>query len=448
LKKILILPVFAIFIICLFFAQSASALSVVATIGVGSTPRFAAYDSGKGEIFVTQDDGTVSVIRDSDNTVVATTPVGSQPLGVAYDSGKGEIFVANEGAGFVSVISDSTNAVFTTIPVGSFPSTVAYDSGKGRIFVANNNGADVSVISDATNTVIATIPVGVIPSGIAYDSEKRETFVASAVADTVSVISDATNAVVATIPVGISPAGIAYDSGKGELFVAITSAGQPSVAVISDTEPARDVTASNLRIADSFGNIITGAVHTGQQIQVVLDLKNNQNTDQPIAYLVQIQNEDKITVNLSWITGTLTAGQSSTLGQSWTPSYSGSYSAQVFVLQSIDNPVLLSHPMMEKVLVKGGKHHDYDSSAVIVSGTVNPPFHKGVATLLIFDPNNNLINVARADVASDGTFSKTIKAGGPLFTVAGTYTVKVEFRGALQNNLSFSCSSVSPISCS
>ena len=49
----------------------------------------------------------------------------------------------------------------------------------------------------------------------------------------------------------------------------------------------------------------------------------------------------------------------------------------------------------------------------------------------------NFVQIAQANVASDGNFSKTIQAGGPLFKVKGTYTVKVEYGGALQNNLSF-----------
>ena len=61
---------------------------------------------------------TVSVISDSNNSVVATVNVGDGPSGVAYDSAKGEVFVTNYGDNTVSVIDDSTNAVVATI-VGS-----------------------------------------------------------------------------------------------------------------------------------------------------------------------------------------------------------------------------------------------------------------------------------------------------------------------------------------
>jgi YVTN family beta-propeller protein len=203
-------------------------------------PRGIAYDSGKGEIFVADEVGTfsvlsgglffiekgigmVSVISDSNNTVIATIPVGYSPSAVAYDSGKGEIFVTTE-ANYptftgVSVISDSNNTVVATIPVGNSPDGVAYDSGKGEIFVTNSGDNTTSVISDSNNAVVATLAVGAYPQGIAYDSGKGEIFVANYVSNTVSVISDSNNTVIATVT-GVSyPYGVAYDSAKSEMLV-------------------------------------------------------------------------------------------------------------------------------------------------------------------------------------------------------------------------------------
>ena len=78
------------------------------------------------------------------------------------------------------------------------------------------------------------------------------------------------------------------------------------------------------------------------QIQITADLTNNQKKEQPFAYLVQIQNEGGVTISLSWITGSLSPGQSMTPSQSWTPTEIGRYSAQIFVWESIDNPDALS----------------------------------------------------------------------------------------------------------
>jgi YVTN family beta-propeller protein len=209
--------------------------SVVATIGVGSSPNTGiGYDSGKGEVFVANDgSNNVSVISDSNNSVVATIGVGSSPLGVAYDSGKGEVFVANAGSNNVSVISDSNNSVVATIGVGSGPTGVAYDSGKGEVFVANYGSNNVSVISDSNNSVVATIGVGTNPYGIGCDFGMGEIFVTNYGSGDVSVISDSSNSLVTTITVGSKPLGVAYDSGKGEVFVA--DQGPNDVSVISDS---------------------------------------------------------------------------------------------------------------------------------------------------------------------------------------------------------------------
>jgi len=81
---------------------SDSSNNVVATIPfVGYIPPYglgAAYDSGMGEIFVAINGGgtcAVRVISEGTNIVFATIPVGSIPYGVEYDSGKGEVLVSN-----------------------------------------------------------------------------------------------------------------------------------------------------------------------------------------------------------------------------------------------------------------------------------------------------------------------------------------------------------------
>ena len=53
--------------------------------------------------------------------VTATIPVGKAPANLAYNSAKGEIFVSNGQDNTVSVISDTTNTVIATIPVGCYP---------------------------------------------------------------------------------------------------------------------------------------------------------------------------------------------------------------------------------------------------------------------------------------------------------------------------------------
>jgi hypothetical protein len=122
---------------------------------------------------------------------------------------------------------------------------------------------------------------------------------------------------------------------------------------LSNTNPnSTNSSTSNPRIVDSFGNAITGAVKVGQQIQVTADLANGQDRDQPFVCVVQIQDSNGVMVLLSWITGTLTAGQSLNPAQSWTPSTAGTYTAQIFVWQSIVNPNALSPPLSTTITVQ------------------------------------------------------------------------------------------------
>ena len=105
--------------------------------------------------------------------------------------------------------------------------------------------------------------------------------------------------------------------------------------------PLERAPASNPAIVDAFGNSLA-SVSVDQQVQITADLTSGQDRDQDFAYLVQIQNEDGVTIALSWITGTLGAGATFSPSQSWTPSETGSYTATIFVWESVSNPTALS----------------------------------------------------------------------------------------------------------
>jgi len=105
--------------------------------------------------------------------------------------------------------------------------------------------------------------------------------------------------------------------------------------------PLERAPAANARVVDAFGASVA-EVTVDQQVQIAADVSNGQSKDQAFAYLVQVQDENGVTVSLAWITGSLTAGQSMSPALSWTPSASGSYTATVFVWESVDNPTALS----------------------------------------------------------------------------------------------------------
>lgn len=107
------------------------------------------------------------------------------------------------------------------------------------------------------------------------------------------------------------------------------------------------------QIAKSGATLENGVWHTtvGKQVQITTDVANGQDRAQPFAYIVQIQNQDGVVCSLSWITGTLDAGQSLNPSQSWTPVAPGTYTAQIFVWASVGNPDALSPPITMTMLV-------------------------------------------------------------------------------------------------
>ncbi len=125
-----------------------------------------------------------------------------------------------------------------------------------------------------------------------------------------------------------------YTSSDDLLFAATTTVG-------TAFPPLERAPASSARVVDASGNSVA-EVSVDQQVQIAADVTNGQGKDQAFAYLVQVQDASGVTVSLSWLTGSLTAGQSMTAAQSWTPTSSGSYTATVFVWESVSNPTALS----------------------------------------------------------------------------------------------------------
>jgi len=125
-----------------------------------------------------------------------------------------------------------------------------------------------------------------------------------------------------------------YTSSDNLLFAATTTVG-------TAFPPLERAPAANARVVDASGNSVA-EVSSGQQVQIAADVTNGQSKDQAFAYLVQVQDASGVTVSLSWLSGSLTSGQSMTAAQSWTPTSSGSYTATVFVWESVSNPTALS----------------------------------------------------------------------------------------------------------
>lgn len=88
-----------------------------------------------------------------------------------------------------------------------------------------------------------------------------------------------------------------------------------------------------------------------KQVMVVADLSNGQDRSQNFAYIVQIRDENELVISLSWLTGNLTPRQTFSPALSWTPAVSGTYTIEIFVWDSINNPDALSAPLLLSINV-------------------------------------------------------------------------------------------------
>ena len=80
----------------------------------------------------------------------------------------------------------------------------------------------------------------------------------------------------------------------------------------------------------------------GSEIQIETEITNQQDDQQPFAYIVQIKDEIGATISISMITGAVGQGQTITQTISWTPSESGVYVAEVYLWSDLNQPIVLS----------------------------------------------------------------------------------------------------------
>ena len=113
-------------------------------------------------------------------------------------------------------------------------------------------------------------------------------------------------------------------------------------SVLSSNSPSADkVTLENVILTDSSGRIIQEP-KSGQQLQIVAEIKNKQDYEQPFVYLIQVKDSSGIVVALSWSKGSIAINQKLGVSQSWSPNESDTYTIETFVWRSIDNPLPLA----------------------------------------------------------------------------------------------------------
>lgn len=107
----------------------------------------------------------------------------------------------------------------------------------------------------------------------------------------------------------------------------------------------------NPRLLNSFGEVVSQNVNTNQQVQISADVLNQQATKQAFVYIVQIVDNNGVEYKIAWFSAALNPQQSLAPAISWNPTTPGSYTAQIYVWDSIRDANALAKPIELKILV-------------------------------------------------------------------------------------------------
>ncbi len=107
----------------------------------------------------------------------------------------------------------------------------------------------------------------------------------------------------------------------------------------------------NPRLLNSFGEALSQNVNANQQVQISADIVNKQESPQAFVYIVQIIDGAGVTYKLTWISASLNPQQSLSPAISWNPTTPGTYTAQIYVWDSIKDANALAQKTELKILV-------------------------------------------------------------------------------------------------
>lgn len=222
-------------------------------------------------VYVSNIEGSVSVINSTTNTITSTIPVGGTGIAISPD-GK-SAWVGGYYSGTVSVIDTATNVVTDTIPVGQAPWDTAFTPDGKTAYVTDEALNVVWVIDTASKAVVGSpIPLGtseateisVTPTGtFIYVVSICGNGPCFASTGTVSIIDTSTNMLVKTIPVGYFPNGIAMTPNGAFAYVAnqcedLSCASGGSVSVINTESQAITQTIPTGQFDSQFITIAPG----------------------------------------------------------------------------------------------------------------------------------------------------------------------------------------------
>jgi hypothetical protein len=137
---------------------------------------------------------------------------------------------------------------------------------------------------------------------------------------------------------------------RATLFVIILLVLLPIQGIFA-LEGTQRVELKNARLVNSFGEAVSQNINTNQQIQVSADVTNRQDTPQTFVYIVQIVNHNKVSQKITWISASLNPHQTLSPAISWSTEKPGTYTAEIYVWDSIKDAAALTPPLEFSITV-------------------------------------------------------------------------------------------------
>jgi YVTN family beta-propeller protein len=253
-------------------------LGAVASVPLDVRPTGVAFDSGDGQMYVTDNAGNSTYwIDPTTNLVAGVASVGPQPTVLAtpivYASTSYRLFAIDPATTSVLALN-AARQLLATIPVGLSPIDLAYDSVNGYVFVAQDLDGNLSVINSATDAVIGSLPIALDQNlrAVGVDTATNEVYVANFGAGNVTVFGATNFTKLATIPVGSEPSSVVYDPTNQTIFIGNYGSGNVSV-----------ISGATRRVVDSFTlsdpsamtfDPATNALYNAEQFSNVVDAVN------------------------------------------------------------------------------------------------------------------------------------------------------------------------------
>lgn len=107
----------------------------------------------------------------------------------------------------------------------------------------------------------------------------------------------------------------------------------------------------NARLVNAFGEASAQNINTNQQVQISADVTNKQDKNQDFVYIVQILDQNNVPVQLTWIKASFKSQQTFSPALSWVTDKPGTYTAQIFFWDSIQNADALTTKSELKIIV-------------------------------------------------------------------------------------------------